>query len=101
MPDLSTYIALASLSVSTLKTAEQQSGSNGGGNWLSHKGSTKSHCLPQPSIPLLHLSGKPKCVMHEMFSPLVSTEAELAVWCSWGYQGMCFSKQDLLELLAK
>lgn len=81
MPDLSTYIALTSLSVSALKTAEQQpgfSGSNIGGGIGCH---TKVPARATVSLihPLLHLSGKPKCVMHEMFAPLVSTEVELAL----------------------
>lgn len=75
MPDLSTYSALTCLSVSALQTAEQQpdfSGSNIGGIGCHTK-------VPAAAIPLLHLNGRPKGVMHEMFAPLVSTELELAL----------------------
>lgn len=101
--DLSTYAALTSLPVSALKTAEQQPGFSGS----SARGELvvtqrfQQEPLFLSAIPLLHLSGKPKCVMHEMFAPLVSKEVELALWCSWGYQGMCCSKQYLLGLPAK
>lgn len=81
MPDLSTYIALTSLSVSALKTAEQQpgfSGSNIGGELVVTQ-RFQQRATVSLSHPLLHLSGKPKCVMHEMFTPLVSTEVELAL----------------------